>query len=45
MVAIADESEKEIARGLVNISSEELAKLVGKKGVGEAVHRDNLVIL
>lgn len=45
LVAITDESEKEIARGLVNFSSEELKKAVGKKGVGEAVHRDNLVIL
>ena len=45
LVAIADENEKEIARGLVNLSSEELQKALGKKGVGEAVHRDNLVIL
>jgi glutamate 5-kinase len=45
MVAIVDVSEKEIARGLANMSSEELAKAIGKKGVGEAVHRDNLVIL
>ncbi len=45
LVAIADESEKEIARGLVNFSNKELAEIVGKKGVGEAVHRDNLVIL
>jgi glutamate 5-kinase len=45
LVAIADETEKEIARGLVNLSSEELTKVLGKKGVGEAVHRDNLVIL
>lgn len=45
LVAIADESEKEIARGLANMSSKELEKVIGKKGVGEAVHRDNLVIL
>lgn len=45
LVSIADENEKEFARGLVNLSSEELAELIGKKGVGEAIHRDNLVIL
>lgn len=45
LVSIADENEKEIARGLVNLSSEDLAKVIGKKGVGETVHRDNLVIL
>jgi glutamate 5-kinase len=45
LVSIVDENEKEIARGLVNFSSEELAELIGKKGVGEAIHRDNLVIL
>lgn len=45
LVSIADENEKEIARGLVNLSSRELAAVVGKKGAGEAVHRDNLVVL
>ncbi|MFH1683945.1 MAG: glutamate 5-kinase [Candidatus Margulisiibacteriota bacterium] len=45
LVSITDESEKEIARGLANMSSEDLKKAIGKKGVGEAVHRDNLVIL
>jgi glutamate 5-kinase len=45
LVSIADENEKEIARGLVNLSSEDLTEAIGKKGVGEAVHRDNLVIL
>ncbi|MEA3494279.1 MAG: glutamate 5-kinase [Candidatus Margulisiibacteriota bacterium] len=45
LVSIIDESNKELARGLVEISSDELAKLIGNKGVGEAVHRDNLVIL
>ncbi|NQT29807.1 MAG: glutamate 5-kinase [Candidatus Saganbacteria bacterium] len=45
LVSIVDENEKEIARGLVNISSTELSNLIGKKDVGEAVHRDNLVIL
>jgi glutamate 5-kinase len=45
LISILDENEKEIARGLVNFSSEELEKAIGKKGMGEAVHRDNLVIL
>jgi glutamate 5-kinase len=45
LVSIADENEKEIARGLVNMSSVDLGNAIGKKGVGEAVHRDNLVIL
>lgn len=45
LVSIADESNKEFARGLVNTSSDELSKLIGKKDIGEAVHRDNLVIL
>lgn len=45
LVAIADETGKEIARGLVNYSNEELSEMIGKKGVPEAVHRDNLVIL
>ncbi|MBN2058746.1 MAG: glutamate 5-kinase [Candidatus Saganbacteria bacterium] len=45
LVSITDESGKELARGLVELPSEELIKMIGKKGVGEAVHRDNLVIL
>jgi glutamate 5-kinase len=45
LISITDENEKEIARGLVDHSSEDLSKMIGKKGVGEAVHRDNLVIL
>jgi glutamate 5-kinase len=45
LVAIADEDEKEFARGLVNFGSEEIADALGKKGVGEVIHRDNLVIL
>ena len=45
LVSILDENEKEIARGLVNFSSDELSGFLNKKGVGEAVHRDNLVIL
>ena len=45
LVSIVDESGKELARGLANMASEDLAKVIGKKGVGEAVHRDNLVTL
>jgi len=45
LVAIADENEKEIARGLSNLSSEELQAAIGKKGVGEVIHRDNLVVI
>jgi len=45
LVSITDESNKEIARGLTAMSSEELKKSLGKKGVGEAIHRDDLVIL
>ena len=45
LVSIADEDEKEFARGLINLNSEELSAAIGKKGVGEVIHRDNLVIL
>jgi len=45
LVSIADEDEKEFARGLTNYSSDELLPLIGKKGAGEVIHRDNLVIL
>ena len=45
LVAIADENEKEIACGLINLSSQELAKVLGQKGTGEVIHRDDLVIL
>lgn len=45
LVSIVSENEKEIARGLVNLSSKELESAIGQKGIGEAVHRDNLVIL
>lgn len=45
LVSVADENEKEIARGLITLSSEELEKALGKKGVGEVIHRDNLVVL
>ena len=45
LVSIEDEGEKEFARGLINLSSHELNDVIGKKDVGEVVHRDNLVIL
>lgn len=45
LVAILDENDKKIARGLINLSSEELTKVIGKKNVGEVIHRDNLVLL
>ncbi|MDD4178486.1 MAG: glutamate 5-kinase [Candidatus Margulisbacteria bacterium] len=45
LVGIVDENDKEIARGLINVSSHELAELIGKKEVGEVIHRDNLVVL
>ena len=45
LVAVTDETGKELARGLVNLSSQELKGVIGRKDVGEAIHRDNLVIL
>ena len=45
LVSIVDENQKEIARGLANLNSKELNKVLGKKDVGEAIHRDNLVLL
>jgi glutamate 5-kinase len=45
LVAIADETGREFARGLVGLGSEELIGVIGKKGAGEVIHRDNLVIL
>jgi len=45
LVSIVDENNKEIARGLVNLNSEELTKVIGQKNVGEVIHRDDLVIL
>jgi glutamate 5-kinase len=45
LVSIVNSHEKEIARGLVNLSSEEILPLIGEKGQGEIIHRDNLVIL
>ncbi|OGC22707.1 glutamate 5-kinase [candidate division WOR-1 bacterium RIFOXYB2_FULL_42_35] len=45
LVSIRTETQKEVARGLAALGHEELKELIGKKDVGEAVHRDNLVIL
>lgn len=45
LVSIRTETEQEIARGLVTVDHQELSELLGKKSVGEAVHRDNLVVL
>lgn len=56
MVACVDESGRELARGLVNYSSEETRQIKGKaskhlpdilgyKGEEELIHRDNLVVL
>lgn len=56
MVTVVDKDGDEIARGLVSFTSEELAKIKGKKtseifeilghkDYDEVIHRDNLVIL
>jgi glutamate 5-kinase len=56
MVKIADENNREFARGLVNYSSGDLAKIkglktnmiekkLGYKYYDEVIHRDNLVVL
>ncbi len=45
LVSITNEAGKELARGLVSLPSEELKQLIGKKDVGEAIHRDDLAIL
>lgn len=45
LVSVINENGQELARGLANLPSEELHKLIGKKDVGEAIHRDDLVII
>lgn len=45
MVSIVDERGYEFARGLSNLSLDELKLVKGKKIKNEVVHRDNLVIL
>jgi len=55
-ISCTDETGKEIARGLVNYSSNELRKIIGKKSsdierilgykdFDEVIHRDNLVVM
>jgi glutamate 5-kinase len=55
-IRVLDAAGKEIARGLVNFSSEDLARILGRKSneieavlghkdFDEVIHRDNLVIL
>jgi glutamate 5-kinase len=55
-VSIIDETGKEVARGLINYSKEEIdkikglktdatQKILGYKSSGEVIHRDNMVIL
>ena len=44
VVLVKDQEGKEIARGLVNYSAEELKKIVDKKGKTEAIHCDNMVL-
>ena len=45
LVSVRNEAGQELARGIVNMPSDELQNLLGKKDVGEAIHRDDLVIL
>jgi len=56
VVAVADARGKEIARGLVNYSAEEMRRIAGQKTghieqilgyhpYDEAIHRDNLIVL
>ncbi|OGC06419.1 glutamate 5-kinase [candidate division WOR-1 bacterium RIFOXYD2_FULL_36_8] len=45
LISVVGEKKEEIARGLVTLSSEELKKVLGKKGEREVIHRDNLVLL
>ncbi len=44
VIAIENEEGKIIGKGIVNYSSNELLKVIGKKGEKEAIHRDNLVV-
>lgn len=56
VVSILDENEREIARGIVNYNSEEckkiaglhsdeITKILGRKGYDEVINRDNITIL
>ncbi|MBN1493792.1 MAG: glutamate 5-kinase [Candidatus Omnitrophica bacterium] len=44
IVSIVTKDDVEFARGITKYSSAELASACGKSGLGEVVHRDNLVI-
>ena len=55
-VSVFDQNNKELAKGLVNYSSDEITKIKGKKSdqiesvlgykdYDEVIHRDNLAIL
>ncbi len=44
VVVVSDKYEHEIARGLINYSSADLAKIEEKKGKPEVIHCDNLVL-
>lgn len=44
VVVVVDESEQEIARGIINYSISDLMKMEDKKGKPEAIHCDNLVL-
>jgi glutamate 5-kinase len=55
-VRIADSASRDIARGLVNYSSDDLARIkgcksgeiqsiLGRKDYDEVIHRDNMVLL
>jgi glutamate 5-kinase len=45
MVNIQTLTGKRIARGLVEYSSTQMAELLTTQGAGEAIHRDNMVVL
>ncbi len=44
VVVVSDKNDREIARGLVNYSTVDLAKIEEKKGKLEVIHCDNLVL-
>lgn len=44
VVVVSDKNEQEIARGLINYSAVDLAKIVEKKKKPEVIHCDNLVL-
>ena len=44
VVVVSDKNDREIARGLINYSTADLAKIEEKKGRPEVIHCDNLVL-